>query len=264
MPSQKAGNEIIKITRSKGQIKIFLLDEEITLSENSFTDFTLYEGKKLTAKEVDSIKEASRLDPLQKYALSCLSKGSLSEKDLGEKLYRRGARKLEVYTITKNLKKAGLLDDEAYAREFAKEVAELRLYGRNKIIFELRKRGIADKLIQEVLPGEDKERQKAERYLETLAKKLSHENSRRRRQKAYQALITRGFEEGLSHSLADSLPDNEASSEREKLQREYDKAKARYARKCSGYQLRQKLTAYLLSRGYSYEDINSSIQEDEI
>ena len=48
---------------------------------------------------------------------------------------------------------------------------------------------------------------------------------------------------------------NDEVTEVSQLEKEYNKAKARYSRKYEGYELRQKVIAHLLQKGFRYDDI---------
>ena len=47
------------------------------------------------------------------------------------------------------------------------------------------------------------------------------------------------------------------------LKRDFEKAKVRYSRKYEGYQLNQKLYAYLASKGYKYQDIKKVLDVED-
>ena len=60
------------------------------------------------------------------------------------------------------------------------------------------------------------------------------------------------------------IPDEE--KELDNLRNDMEKCRRRYERKYSGYELRQKIYAYLYGKGYKGEDINSvldAVQENE-
>jgi hypothetical protein len=65
VPTKRTGNDVItKISlKKKGHATLhFASAKKITLSENAFTDFHLYEGKEVTALEMRELLDAASLD----------------------------------------------------------------------------------------------------------------------------------------------------------------------------------------------------------
>jgi len=98
---------------------------------------------------------------LEEYALRALARRSHSVSELRQKLRRRAATTDAVQPLLERLADRGWLDDYSYALAFARHRAQHRRFGRYRIARELRKRGVADELIDEAvceaLPAEEDE-----------------------------------------------------------------------------------------------------------
>jgi SOS response regulatory protein OraA/RecX len=111
------------------------------LSANAFTEHPLYVGKEVTLFEYRDIVAFQKNEGLYNYALSLASKGCYSTHDLREKLSKKTSDVDQVRQAF-SASPANLLDDEAFAKEYAEEKSEA-LYGRDRILQELRfKHGI--------------------------------------------------------------------------------------------------------------------------
>ncbi len=110
-----------------------------------------------------------------------------SERELREKLLRKGYSREEVEETVEKLRNMGYLNDRDFALKFAVEKRK-KLFGRIKIEYELRRKGIEQAMVEEALKA-------AEQALseEEAAKKLL---SRRRGyppEKNARYLLSRGF-----------------------------------------------------------------------
>ena len=71
--------KITKIKILKNKVNIYIDDEKLELDKDVYPNFYLYEGKELTKKEYQSIKEYNQIASLMKYALALRSKAIYSE-----------------------------------------------------------------------------------------------------------------------------------------------------------------------------------------
>lgn len=77
-------------------------------------------------------------------------------------------------------------------------------------------------------------------------------------------LFDHGFEDSVSgKAVAEMITDTEKTVEQAGLRRDYDLAKAKYARKYNGYELKRHILMALLRKGYEYDDIEQLLGEEE-
>ena len=122
------------------------------------------------------------------------------QKEIRNKLYENGADKEEVGQIMTELIEQKLVDEERFARAFARGKFRIKNWGRRKIVYELKQDQISDYCIRKGLDEIDEEE-----YLETLRritdKKMADirkdSNVFTRRAKLQRYLTQKGYENDL-------------------------------------------------------------------
>lgn len=142
------------ITYKKGkQDKIHIsVDGEycLTVDEAYFITLGLYEGKVIDECEFDELRDKINIRRAYNYAVSLLARREHSERELITKLNLKGYKEGAEQAVNK-LKANGYLDDERFARLYAKELKSLKRYGKRRIEQELYRKGIATDIIRDVL-----------------------------------------------------------------------------------------------------------------
>src|SRR3990167_2931135 len=98
-----------------------------------------------------AIKRGGNQEEALKRAYKFLSYRPRSEAEVRTKLGRLGFPRKSVDTTLEKLRSLSLLNDEAFARDWARGRAEGRSYGPLRIERELRQKGIAELLIRQVV-----------------------------------------------------------------------------------------------------------------
>lgn len=127
------------------------------------------------------------------------------QKEVRNKLYENGARRDEVEELLMELINIKLLDEERYARNFARGKFRIKNWGRRKIVYELKQNQISEYCIQKGLSEIDEDE-----YLLTLERLterkmpdiLKDKNVFTRRAKLQRYLSQKGYEHEL---VADML-----------------------------------------------------------
>lgn len=122
------------------------------------------------------------------------------QKEVRNKLYENGADRDEVGQIMTELIEQKLVDEERYARSFARGKFRIKNWGRRKIVYELKQNQISDYCIKKGLSEIDEEEYQA--TLEKLTEKkmpdiLKDRNVFTRRAKLQRYLNQKGFETEL-------------------------------------------------------------------
>jgi regulatory protein len=126
-----------------------------------------------------------------------------SEAEVLKHLAQRGYSAIIAETILGKLRSLNYLDDETFARNWARSSAETRGYGPKKIEQELRTRGIGQALIQQVIretfgPGDESEN--ARKLLEKRFRNKKLEGPKMLR-RAAAFLEGRGYSRGVVFEL---------------------------------------------------------------
>lgn len=265
--SEKNIGDVIKEIKlrkkKKGVYVIFESGEKIALSESSYSDFRLYEGKEVSVSEMEKLLAFVDEDQYYSYALRLLGKEIYTSYGIFGKLLHKGANVDLARSIVKRLKEDGLIDDEEFAAVYANDIADFRLYGKNKTIAKLKEKGIPNEIIAKLSFPDEKEYDRACRYVETLNKKLSKTPSSRKKAKALASLIARGYEREIAtEALEATLASTPKNVEEESLKKDFFIAKNKFLKFEDLYIRKQKIFAYLARKGYKYEDIKRVIEEE--
>ncbi|HKC14713.1 MAG TPA: regulatory protein RecX [Patescibacteria group bacterium] len=129
--------------------------------------------------------------------LKFLSYRSRSEKEVRDKLIKIKTPEYLINEIIKKLKDYKFLDDLEFAKMFARERSLLKHKPARVIKFELKQKGIAQEVIEEVLTDSKEEEKDLEKAKEIIQKKLSRYkdlDNFKTREKLGRFLASRGFD----------------------------------------------------------------------
>ena len=264
MPSANTGKFIvksIKVYQDHVTLSFVRKKEKLKISKEAYLSTYIYEGKTLSNKELEKIKEIDAISLLLKYAMNLLSKRHYSEKALKEKLFKKEKNKESVQLVINRLKENDLLDDKALIEDLIAWDNE-RLFGKNKIIKHLKNQGIPESLINKVYFGSSNELKKAKRLIPKLNKKYSRYAFNNMKKHVYQALLAQGFTSEVAYEAIESIKDSNPKEEKSKLLNDYKKIKKRYEMKYDGYQLKQKIYAALINKGYKSSEIRKVLEDE--
>lgn len=265
MSEKRTGETItvVSVVAKAKEVRVLLSNgEKLVLSVDSFTDFHLYAGKVLEGKELGRLQKYAGQDQAYNAALKYLSHDTYSSMELFRKLTSKGYDPIIVGPVVNRLTKAGLIDDRTFAHTYAYDVGDLRLLGHNRIVYDLRVKGIAEDILGELSFPREKELSKAKRYAEILDRryyKLPHE---KRVLKVNHSLLERGFDESICHEAAtECVSAVNPEIERVELEKAYSIAEIKYSRKYEGYELTRHILAYLVRKGFTYEQAKKIVED---
>lgn len=127
-------------------------------------------------------------------ALRLLEFRSHTKKELRDKLIRAGANADDLPEIFDFLTEYKLINDEDYAKRYAKDLQNLKKYGRRRIIDELRSKGISSEYIESAMSELSKEEEDTLFLL--VLKKLNGIFEQKNIDKTIRYFIYRGYEFG--------------------------------------------------------------------
>lgn len=149
------------------------------------------------------------LGPVRQAALRFLAHRARSEQELRQRLTDKGFAQGLIEDLLSELRGNGLVDDEAFAREWVRQRRGQRGKSRGALRQELKAKGISSAIVEAVLADVDDGDEK------TLARQVAHRQARRITQaptspaehakllrRLVGALARRGFPQGLSLSIA--------------------------------------------------------------
>lgn len=189
----------MKITAKHGrQNKIHIsIDGEylLTVDENFWLDCGYISGDEIDSEELAAFEEAAGSRIAFNSAMNSLDYRDHSVREMKIKLLRKFDEEC-VNSAIERLIELGLLNDERFAENFARELYEHKRFGKNRIKSELFQRGIASDIINCVLDEifESEEADNIERIVDIINRKyynkMIDENSR---QKVFASLVRLGY-----------------------------------------------------------------------
>ena len=129
-------------------------------------------------------------EDVKEKALRLLEFRNHSEHELREKLYRFGGESEDIDSAIEFCKEYGFLNDENYAMALARDLSNLKKYGKHRIKAELLKSGINGEFIESALcEVEDN----SEVLMNLVSKKLKGSFERKDTERAIRYFIYRGY-----------------------------------------------------------------------
>ena len=175
---------------SPGRVTVTLCGgEEIKTTLNVVTDLRLYAGRELDGEELKELRAASRSALARNRAMELLSRRPMSEKELIDKLIRKGEDEETAADCARWLRENGFLDDESYAAAVARHYAA-KGYGPGRVRAELSRRGVDRELWDDTLEAMPENTDKLDRF---IAARLSDPEDRDQVRKVSAALDRRGY-----------------------------------------------------------------------
>lgn len=189
----------MKITAEHGrQNKIHIsIDGEylLTIDEDFWLGSGYVSGDEIDEEELADFQKAAGSRIAFNSAMFSLDMRDHSVREIKTKLLRKYDAE-SVESAVDRLVELGLVNDERYAENFARQLYEYKKYGRNRIKSELYRRGISSDIINNTLDElfEAEEADNVQRIVDIINKKyynkMIDENSRR---KVFAALMRLGY-----------------------------------------------------------------------
>ncbi|MDY0100559.1 MAG: regulatory protein RecX [Bacilli bacterium] len=254
---EKLGKVLLKVKVLKKDVVLVFSDEEIKISHHTFSDFLLYENKVVSHQQIKEIKKRQLLDTYLQSALNSLARSRFSEKQIKEKLLKKGASFNQVQEVLKILNSSQLLDDESLIKEYVLEY-QIKGYGQRRMISSLKEKGFSNELINNLFFDENEEYKRAENLFQQIEKKYDQNNFLNKKQKIYLAYLRLGYKSNLINKLISDNLSFDLKKELKALDLDYLKIK-RLKKQLN----KEELIEILLRKGYRYEHIFAKIKKGE-
>jgi regulatory protein len=130
----------------------------------------------------------------KRYSLKLLAYRGRSEQELRERLDRKGFEEDIIESVTRDLKKAGFIDDAQLAINLKRQAQEGRLLGYHAVRLFLLKRGLSRDVVDAVLAyDQEEELHVLQRLLEKKMRLTDDRQTPAGRQRLWNFLIRRGY-----------------------------------------------------------------------
>ena len=181
--------------RRRGLVQLFLDGEAaVKLDAQVFLQSGLKPGDQVSDQELFELIQASDARRAQEKALYLLEYRNYSKRELTEKIARTAASREAAQAAAGRMEELGLIDDRRFGEDYARELFSRKGYGARRAAQELRRKGLDQELVQELVEKYGGPEQSGENIRRVLEKKypgLQADEKVRRR--AFAALQRLGY-----------------------------------------------------------------------
>ena len=255
--------KITKIKESNNYIVLYLdNNEKLYVSIEAYFKHNLVNLKGFDNKTYELLKKEENLILGYNAALKKLSIKDHSIKQIKDFLYlKRKLNNDEVNKIIDKLIQYNLLDDEKYCIERINYLNE-QLFSIKQIKNKLKNEGISNELIEKyIVSDSNKEYEKIYKLVNKYLNSVKNKSLNAKKQLILNKVVNLGFNYDDVKMAIDSL-DIKVDNEYELLKKEYLKIKNKYQRKYESYDLKYRISGYLMNKGFKLEDINKVMEEE--
>lgn len=202
------------VKKGKGDVTIYFDNDSLLfLAVEVFLKSGLKKGDDISEDRFSFLIEQNKLFHIKQRAFRLLGRRQHSSSELRRKLWNKDYEQKLIDEVIEDLKKSGYLNDADFIRAFVAEKSKAKNYSIKRIKGELFKRGVASKLIDEMIgeqpTGSDLESaiKLAKKKYEVLLKRNLEPKQLRNKLSAY--LFSKGFEYELIKEVCRKLLNDE-------------------------------------------------------
>lgn len=161
--------------------------------------YNLQEGAEITEEWIRNILGEKEKMRVKERAYKILRYRDRSAQELKARFIKLGFDESLVNEVIQDFIEEQTINDKRFALAFVNDYTKINLKGNRFIVYELKKKGVPQEVIEEVIANRD-EKTLAKTFLE---KKLSNFNinNPKERQKVLRRLLARGFTPGVVYDL---------------------------------------------------------------
>lgn len=190
--------------RNKERVNVYI-DGEFAFGLALIEALKLHKGQTLTDEEIDRLKALDEVEVAHERALNLLSYRPRSTDEVRRKLQE--SNKFSENAVEKALEKlerAGLLDDEAFARYWVENRERFSPRSARALRHELRQKGVSDRVVEDVVTSLDEE-DAAYRAAQAKLSRYANAEEDEFRKKLGGYLSRRGFSYGTVRDVLDRI-----------------------------------------------------------
>lgn len=181
--------------RRRGFVQLFLDGEAaVKLDAQVFLQSGLKPGDQVSDQELFELIQASDARRAQEKALYLLEYRNYSKRELTEKIARTAASREAAQAAAGRMEELGLIDDRRFGEDYARELFSRKGYGARRAAQELRRKGLDQELVQELVEKYGSPEQSGENIRRVLEKKYpGWREDEKARRRAFAALQRLGY-----------------------------------------------------------------------
>ena len=192
--------------KNPDRVSIYL-DGEYGFGLSRIVSAWLQIGQRLDEQKIESLLASDASEVAYNKALRLINLKPRTEKELRLKLISGGFTSGQCDSVLQRLREAGLVADDRYARQWVENRNEMHPRSRRLISLELRQKGVADEVIEQVLEDSSADEDLALKAATQYARKLAPTDGMRFRARLSAFLARRGFSYGTIAPVVRSVWD---------------------------------------------------------
>lgn len=193
--------------RNKERVNVYL-DGEFAFGLALAEAIKLKKGQTLSDEDIAQLKALDEIEVVHERALNLLSHRPRSAEEVRRKLRdsKQEFSDTAIETVIERLERAGLLDDEAFARYWVDNRERFNPRSARALRHELRQKGVSNQVVDRVLADLD-EQDAAYRAAQAKVRRYAHADEAEFRKRMGGYLSRRGFAYGVVRDVLDRLWD---------------------------------------------------------
>ncbi|WP_446899071.1 recombination regulator RecX [Clostridium sp. LBM24168] len=259
--------------KSKDRVYVYVDNEfSFSCSTETIYNYNITKGKCINMDYLKSVIEEDNYIKCKNQALRIIERNYRTEKQVCDKLVKKDYDVDTIKRTLKFLRKYKFIDDYKFAKMYIDQ--KIERFGKNKIKYDLIKKGIGENIIEEELKTIDKSQYEKDAF-ELALKKYNimvkeHTDMSYIYRKLGNYMINNGYDMQLTKNILGKVIKKEDFRLKENIYRKdmdalYSTAKKRYniiARSENDTdKISRKLGQYLLRRNYLWEDIKPVLRK---
>ncbi|MEG0273810.1 glycosyltransferase [Amedibacillus sp. YH-ame10] len=262
--------EVIKVKALDDYVRIYVMNEKEDEPKKiliDLDDYFLYKIRVHTMLDrmtVSLFEQKEILLEAYRGAIRRLRMRDYTRKEMKQYFYKYPSLSEEDKDkIIHELEEKGYINDTLYMSQKIEKM-QYSLTGKGNIRRTLINKGIPAEEVDQALAdfGDDEEREKAVKMAEKLLMTIKDKSSKMKKQTIIQKLINLGFDSDIAKTTGDTLRLDE-EDDSEALDKTIQKAMRSYMRKYAGRELRGRILAHCMRKGFNTADINDKLNEME-
>lgn len=191
--------KIIEVKQGKSKSIVKTEDKEYVFSTEIVYKHRISTRSIFSSAEFFELKEQSDKILAQQYLFDLLSRQLKSKKQAKEKLKQKGFYSKAIGHAIAKAEEYKLIDDKQYAQSYINTY--IRTKGSKMLKFELKKAGVDDVIIEEMMEGRDEQTREAAVHSAQKFKRLKGEKCNK--EKLYRHLYNKGFDYEIIKQIID-------------------------------------------------------------
>ena len=200
--------KIININKNKygNSYKVYLEnDEEHDLSIEQIVKYKIKENTEINYDKFKEILfEDNKKEAFNK-ALDIISFKDNTTYEIRNKLYKKGYDDIIISDVLEKLKEYNFIDDNKYAQSYVNSCLTYKKYGKNKIIYMLKQKGISSSIISNLNFNNDLEFETAKNVFYKKLSSLDKYDNNKKKEKLYRHLSSKGYSSEVIMKLLKDL-----------------------------------------------------------